>query len=198
MRAQSPLDDLLAGRTSVRVLRVLSLFPEKEFTGRELAEAAGAAPSNAIIELERLRKAGVVHRRTLGRAHVWRANRRHALFRMLSAMFEEEHGLADRLIEALREGTDDPRIARSILFGSFARGDEGPESDVDLLVLTRRAADVEGVRRLLDALAERLSAEFGLRLAPIVHAQSELPRLRRTALLKEIAKEGRAMRGAPL
>jgi len=57
--------------------------------------------------------------------------------------------IVDRLVSAM-----DP--ARIVLFGSRARGDEGPDSDYDLLVVLdkvddRRAARLE-VRRLLDDL----------------------------------------------
>lgn len=198
MRIHEPLDDIIGGKTSVRVLRALSLFPEKEFTGRQLAAAAQSAPSMVIEELGRFRSQGIVTRKTFGRTHAWKANPRHAIFRILAPAFEEEHKLAMKLLEELRLGTQDARISRAILFGSFARGDENPTSDVDLLVLTKRAADVESVRVALDALAIRLSDVFGLRLSPIIHAAKEFPALQKTPLFRRIQDEGRTVRGEPL
>lgn len=198
MRLVSPLDDLIGGKTSVRVLRTLSLFPEKEFTGRELALVAGGAPSKVIAELDRFRRLGLVTRRTLGRTHAWKANPEHALLRLLSPAFEHEHALRDDLMTELRRGLEDRRVSRAILFGSFARGDERPASDLDLLVVTRRVEDMEDVRTVLDALAIRLSARFGLRLSPILHAERELPRLRRLPTFAGIAREGRLVKGEPL
>lgn len=179
----------------MRVLRTLSLFPEKTFTGRQLAEMAGAPPSKAIQELERLKGAGIVTRETHGNAHAWRANTQHAVFRLLAQAFEAEHGLRKAMIGEIVNAVRDERVARAVLFGSFARGDERPESDVDVLVLARRAADVDDVRRSLDGLAIRLARTYGARLSAIVHAEAELPRLRRTRLLANIRKEGRALKG---
>lgn len=198
MRRRASLDDVIRGKTSLRVLRTLALFPEKEFTGRELARMAGSAPSKVIGELERLKDLGLVTRKTHGRTHAWKANAENLVFRLMTPMFEGEHELARTFDSELRDGLDDDRISRAILFGSFARGSEAPSSDVDLLVLTDRAADIEGVREALDALSVRMSKRFGVRVSPILHAESELPRLRKTPLFASIATEGRAIRGEPL
>lgn len=198
MRVHVPLDDLIGGKTSVRVLRTLSLFPGKEFTGRELAQMSGGAPSKVIGELERFRGLGIVTRKSHGRTHAWKLNPDHALIRLLKPAFEEEHTLPAKLLADLRHGVADARISRAILFGSFARGDERGESDVDLLVLARRASDLDAVRSVLDELSVKLSQRYGIRLAPVLHAEHELARLRKLPLLARIAEEGRVIRGEPL
>jgi predicted nucleotidyltransferase len=175
VRLHAPLDDLITGKTSVRVLRTLSLFPGKEFTGRELAQLSGGAPSKVIRELERFREFGLVTRKTHGRTHAWRANPAHALLRMVSSMFAAEHELPEAFLSELRRGVEDPRISRAVLFGSFARGDEDAKSDVDLMVVTRRARDIEPVRSRLDDLSIKLSKMFGVRLAPIIHSETGWP-----------------------
>ena len=43
-------------------------------------------------------------------------------------------------------------VASVILFGSKARGDDDPESDIDLLVLTQRALSREEERLVIDLL----------------------------------------------
>jgi predicted nucleotidyltransferase len=195
VRVHEPLDDVIAGKTSVRVLRTLSLFPGKEFTGRQLAAMAGGAPSKVIGELERFKSMGLVTRKILGRTHVWRANSAHVLFSMLAPLFEAEHALPGKLRTSLEGAMKDPRIAHAILFGSFARGDEGPRSDLDLLVIVSRKHDVDEVRANLEGLAVHLDDAFGLRLSPIVHAERGLPALRKTALFAQIKEEGLALKG---
>jgi len=58
-----------------------------------------------------------------------------------------------KVVACLREAAEPRRI---ILFGSSARGDAGPESDLDLLVIEDRVPDVVGemvrLRRALSPL----------------------------------------------
>ncbi len=198
MRLRQPLDDLVRGQTSVRVLRLICLFPEKEFTGRELAGMAGSPPSKVIAELERLRTAGIVDRRTIGRTHLWATNASHVLVAALAPAFAAEHEILATLRQVLQAGTDDPRITRVILFGSVARHEEKLGSDLDLLVTVKWPRDVEPVGALLEALSVRLRTLFGLRLSPILHAEEELAQLRRSPLLKSVVAEGEILRGKPL
>lgn len=179
-------------------MRVICLFPEKEFTGRELASMAGSPPSKVIAQLERLRAAGMVDRRTIGRTHLWSTNASHMLVAALAPAFAAEHEIPAKLRQEIQAGTDDTRITRVILFGSIARQEETVGSDLDLLVMAKGSRDMEPVGALLEALSVRLRMLFGLRLSPILHAEEELPQLRRSPLLKSVVAEGEILRGKPL
>lgn len=62
----------------------------------------------------------------------------------------------------------DPRISRIILFGSTARGQWGPESDVDLLILTwRELGHAERHRSVTDAVTE-VNWEYGMNFTALV------------------------------
>lgn len=197
MRLHDPLDDLLRGKTSVRVLRTICLFPEKEFTGRELARMAGSPASKVVAVLERFRLAGLVDRRTVGRSNLWTANRGHIIITELAGIFVLERALPTRLSEEIRAATADPRISRVALFGSLARAEETMGSDVDIMVMVRHQRDLDPARLIIDSLEMRIRTLFGLRLAPIFHTEAELPRLRRLPLFKNILKEGKMIRGVP-
>ena len=73
--------------------------------------------------------------------------------------------VARRVAEAIL-GTDGNRIRRIILFGSRARGDAKPDSDLDLLVVTREATPTE--QRAYHQSLYRVCRGFGLPVEPHV------------------------------
>ncbi len=64
------------------------------------------------------------------------------------------------------------RAERVILYGSYARGEAGPDSDVDLLVVAR--TDERFFRRSATALRTVRDLRQGLPLSPIVLTPEEL------------------------
>jgi DNA-binding IclR family transcriptional regulator len=70
MRFQHGLEEVLGNSTPTRVLRVLTRFPEKGISGRELARTCNASPSQTNAILGSLRGSGVVFRAIMGRAYV--------------------------------------------------------------------------------------------------------------------------------
>ena len=87
------------------------------------------------------------------------------------------------LLSSLREALrTEPAVSLAVLFGSRARGDDHPRSDVDLLVRLRQGAD----RR---KLASRLSESLGLRTRLVALEDAE----RAPLLLAEVMREGRVV-----
>lgn len=58
-------------------------------------------------------------------------------------------------------------VERVILFGSKARGDDQPDSDIDLLVLTREAVDWRQQDAMLHAIWG-LQLELDVMLSPVI------------------------------
>jgi predicted nucleotidyltransferase len=80
---------------------------------------------------------------------------------------------------------------RIVLFGSFARGDAGPDSDVDLFI------EMESTQRPPERTME-ISGAFGLRPWPldvVVYAPDEVRHLRgvRGTLLATVEQEGKTL-----
>jgi predicted nucleotidyltransferase len=104
-------------------------------TGRQVARVAEPPASqkgvaNALTDLV---AAGVVLREDVPPAAMFRLNRQH----LAAGAVIELASLRSRLIERLRELFAGWRIAPSAaaLFGSAARGDGGPDSDIDVLLV---------------------------------------------------------------
>lgn len=70
---------------------------------------------------------------------------------MLALLFKYRKGIGlskvGELIEKLRKFKRDKKIEKLILFGSFARGEYKPESDVDLIVVDKRFVGIDRFKR---------------------------------------------------
>lgn len=193
------LEDVVHGRTSVRVLRVLLRHPRKGFTGRELARLSHTAPSKAIRVLNRLREHGVVERLTVGATQLWKAAPDHYILHAARPAFDAERNAMAVLQRHLARSLNHPGVRRVVLFGSVSRGDETPSSDIDLLVIIPRPGDRATVEAQLRKAGESVGRRFGNALTPIIYTEAEARRKRNSALLKRVFYEGVVLleRGRP-
>ena len=93
--------------------------------------------------------------------------------------------------------TDD--VLSVVLFGSIARGDARPDSDVDLLVIVRQEGAIDAVRDALLEADQALREILGVRGSPYVLAHERL-KARIDAgdpLIAAVRSEGRTVMGAP-
>jgi predicted nucleotidyltransferase len=89
------------------------------------------------------------------------------------------------VLESLRESIPKRRLRALVLFGSAARGEFGPESDLDLLAMPRTRGDGSQVLAAIRAVEER----FPIRIAVLVSHSPKLDDLERQ-LLESILREG--------
>jgi predicted nucleotidyltransferase len=169
----APLDRILSTPTKVRVLR--ALFPlGRGISGREVARLAGV--SRAVMgALDELVDLGVVTRHEATGQHLYALNRGNYLAASLQELFQSEERRVEAIYADIRVGLrgsdtapDAGGVLSAAVFGSAARGEAGPGSDFDLLVVTASPGDVEPAYEALPDLAERLRERFGLRLSPVV------------------------------
>jgi predicted nucleotidyltransferase/DNA-binding transcriptional ArsR family regulator len=190
MRFHNPLDDVLGNRIRVRVLRVLTRAGSRGLTGRELASMCGSSPSQTTASLQKLEESGLVVREIAGRAHVWRLAERHALAAPLNALFRDEAESLGSLKADIESVIGKLPVVRAILFGSVARSDERPTSDVDLLLTVRSPADKEKVEESLSAASLAFAIKFGNPLSTLVLEESHLRSPSNPSFLSNIRREG--------
>lgn len=147
--------EALLGGTQQKVLGLLFSRPHRRFYLNEIVRYARKGTGAVHRELERLVSAGVVSVSKVGNQKHYRANR-------ASLVFDELEGLIDKLgvaapapalrspeatyaVERPAPATAVPRarlaalcrkyhVRRLAMFGSAARGELTPDSDVDLLI----------------------------------------------------------------
>ena len=190
------LDDALSRPSHWKVLRCLHACIQG-ISGREIARQTGLSHQQAHNALRALAAMGLVERKVVAPAYVFRLNKDHWVFKeALSAIFSKEARWLEGLLETAARGL--PRCARSlILFGSAAAGRLRPGSDIDLLALVARESEKKAV---VDHFAER-SAEvmsgFHYPLAPVVMSIEEfrLGFRKKNPFARAVLRTGRVIRG---
>lgn len=111
-----------------------------EMTGRELQRVIGRGSHQGIRNsADRLADQGIVSRRSAGSANLYQLNRDHVAASWIEGLASLPSQVFDRLREAIDGWEQAPVLV--VVFGSVARRDASPESDLDLLVI--RPADCE-------------------------------------------------------
>lgn len=190
----SGLEDILGSTSRLRVAKLLVEFPEKEFTGREIARLLGMSHSSGLDALRVLTDHGLVTERVLGRAHVFRVNRDYFLYTILVNLFRSERDQRRQIAEVMRASLATSSISVT-LFGSRARGVAGRRSDVDLLVIAR---DVNEAESAISRLRAHVRRNYGLELDAKVLTLGQLKSKLGAPFVKAALAEGVLIGGKPL
>ncbi|MBM3299564.1 MAG: nucleotidyltransferase domain-containing protein, partial [Deltaproteobacteria bacterium] len=136
MRVTTPLDELFDNPNNIKLLRHLVRYPSTSITGRGLARELGMSHVTCIRSLDRLVYAGIVDKRRVGTGYTYELASDSVLCKqVLKPMFRVEAGLLPNLLDLLLKGVK--RSVHSVyLFGSMARSEDTPSSDVDILVIS--------------------------------------------------------------
>jgi predicted nucleotidyltransferase len=101
-----------------------------------------------------LEETSVIRKLGSGRAHLYRRRRSHPLSQILLELFREEENRFAAIVGKIREAAETcrPRLTAAWIYGSVARGDDHPASDLDVAAVaaTNDAPEVE--QRLREAL----------------------------------------------
>lgn len=116
-----------------RVLALLLLRPEESLHGREIARRTGLPAGTITRELAKLAEVGLLRREKRGNQQVYSANTSSPIFTELASILRKTSGLGDVLSAALAPLAGRVRLA--FVFGSVARGEEAPGSDIDVLLV---------------------------------------------------------------
>jgi predicted nucleotidyltransferase/DNA-binding transcriptional ArsR family regulator len=192
LRTESRLDgngreglaNLLFGAYRHRVLSLLYLRPGDRLHVRMIARLTGVPAGSLHRELRQLAEAGLLVAERRGNQVLYSANEASPVFHELSSMLDKTAGAPPTLQEQAAEYTFEPSgrlpeidtkalaaicrkygVRKMSLFGSAARNELRPDSDVDLMVEFKRSSKTTSFG-LVD-LQDELSAIFGNRRVEI-------------------------------
>jgi DNA-binding transcriptional ArsR family regulator len=148
-----PLSTLLSTPGSVRVLREL-LQADGPLAVSALAARTGLSSQGVRNTLVLLRLGGVVEQLGEGRSRLYRADVSHPLYVPLGSLFHAEAERYETIMDALRTavGSLVPAPLGAWVYGKLARGEDGPDEDIEV-ALVAADEDVETpVARLREML----------------------------------------------
>ncbi|HEX2189091.1 MAG TPA: nucleotidyltransferase domain-containing protein [Longimicrobiaceae bacterium] len=200
----NPLDGILGSTAKVRILRAL-LPLTVPVSGREAQKLAGVrSRRGAGTALDDLSDLGVLRRTETRGSHLYQVNPQHELVPPLTALFGKEEGRLRELVATIRAGLAERELAERVrsvvLYGSNARRDATPRSDVDLMAVVDSDLAVSAVREALYEVGQDLRRRLGLRISPHVLT---MHRVRERAedgdpFVQTIREEGRPLMGEAL
>jgi predicted nucleotidyltransferase len=193
MRFVSSLDAVIGTPSKVKVLRVLSRFPTKEFTGRELAELASASAPQVNHALGELERAGLVRKRTVGAAIAWQLRTENVFVPRIRELFAQESNLLEDIINTIRSGLPLHNTVRVVLYGSVARRKLGDASDVDLFIEVAGEKERDNLRPDLEELASKVYLRYGIPLSTLIYTSREVKKPKNPRLVQNINTEGIAV-----
>lgn len=162
------LTSLLFGNYRQRVLGLLLLHPDTTYHVREIARLTGTAAGTLHKELAKLADAGLLSREKVGNQVRYGANRACPIYEELAGILRKTSGLADVLAGALEPASRHLELA--FVFGSIARGEPLPGSDVDIMLVG--SLGFADAVRLLHPLQQTLQREIN----PVVYGVEEFQR----------------------
>jgi len=166
--SQTGISVLFASATLGEVLYLFMLEPGREYYQRELQRLTCAHLRQLQRDLERLQRSGLVVCRTHGNRTYYRAVPAHPAFADLRAAVMKTMGLGVELSAALA-GLGGA-ITLAFVYGSFARGDDVAESDVDVLIVG------SATRRDVAAALADAARSSGRELNPIIVSPADFTR----------------------
>ncbi|MFQ6082188.1 MAG: nucleotidyltransferase domain-containing protein [Candidatus Aminicenantia bacterium] len=173
------IEKLFTSKTRTRILKILLFNPGKEFHLRELSREVKITPIYVKKELANLEKLNLVLSSKKGNLNLFQINKNSPLFSELKSIFLK----TEFLTEIIKKSIKKLKIDFAFIYGSFAKGVESKESDIDLFVVG--SVDEDGFVRIIQRIEKKVGREVNYILW---NKNVFLKRARKHHLLNEIAK----------
>jgi predicted nucleotidyltransferase len=145
----------------VRVLRVLADGLASSAT--QIASAAGLTPQGARLVLDVLASQSIVSVKGSARTQLFELAAIHPFRDPILALFKAEAATWEDLVARLRERLKNrPSVHAAWLYGSVARGEDTPASDIDVALLVSSAEVGDKVREAIMPIENELKVHVSI------------------------------------
>jgi len=190
MKFNASLIDILNSKTKLKIVKFL-LTHEASMSEREIASILKVSHMSINRTMRELSEVNFVDFVTIGKAHLWKVNRKSYAFKVLSELIKGISHIKDPL-DDLKDMilTNIPKtlIKKVVLFGSVAKGAEKTGSDIDIFFLVKDSRDKEKLGFALEKFSNACLETYGNRLSPYILTEQETKKKARAKFLSEINK----------
>jgi len=190
MKFHISLLDVLNSKTKVKIIKFL-LTHEASMSEREIASILKVSHMSVNRTMRELADMNFVDFVTIGKAHLWKVNRRSYAFRVLSELIKGVSSIKEPLEDLkkiLLRNLPKTLIKRVILFGSIAEGSERTNSDIDVFVLVKDKQSKEKLEPQIEKLSNICFEAYGNRLAPYILTEQEMKQKKNLRIISEVNK----------
>lgn len=161
----------------------------------QLAAECGMSTKGARFVLESLVSQGMVSVLGQPRSQLYRVASQHPMTHALKALFQHERSRWESVQQTLREAFASWSEVRAVwLYGSVARGEDRPNSDVDIALVLEEDG-VEGSHRVRDAV-QALGDSLSLHFSAVVFSPAELAAIRPDdAWWSDVMRDAKVLKG---
>lgn len=185
MKTQA-IETIFGSRIRAKILTWFYMHQDESFFVRQLGNILKEDPTNLSRELSNLEKFGILLSTRQGNLKYFQVNKNCAFFNELKGLILKTTGVIGELKSALGHS---PFIKYAFIYGSYAKGEETAESDIDLIVI----GDVD--LEALDSLTGKLEKKFGRTINYIAYNYKEFinKKKRKDGFIIDVLKDKKIM-----
>ena len=154
------LEMIFGSRLRAKILGWIYMHTDEKFFVRQLAGILNEDPTNLSRELANLEKAGILISSKEGNLKYFQANKNCSFYNELKGLVLKTVGVVGELQAALQEI---PEIKYAFIYGSYAKGEERADSDVDLMIIGDLDLD------MLDSLINDIEKKIGRTINYVIY-----------------------------
>ena len=180
--------DILGSKTRVRIISFL-LTHEASMSEREMASVLKVSHMSINRIVRELADINFVDFVTVGKAHLWKVNRKSYAFKMLSTLIKGTSLVRpplEDLKETILKNLPKILIKKVVLFGSVIKRLEKVNSDIDLFISVRNKQDKNALESSIEKLSNVCLEVYGNRLASYVLTEQEVKQRKKLKIISEI------------
>lgn len=190
MRFDLTLSDLIQSENKLKIIKFL-LTHEAAMSEREIASILQISHMGINRALRELADLNFVDYTVVGKAHLWKVNRKSYIYKTLGQFIKATKNLIDpfsELKELILKTLPLKLIDRIIIFGSIAGRSSKPDSDIDVFILLKNADGLKAAEHSIEKLSAQCLDTFGNRLSPYVLTNEQYRQKKNLNLISEINK----------